>query len=95
MSEIQVQYSSLNTAAQDIRSAAGKIKTQLEDLEREVRRVAATWEGEAKEAYQARQAVWDREAGQLNTHLHEIANKVAMASDGYHATDRRQARNYQ
>lgn len=95
MTEIQVQYESLNTAAQDIRNAANKIKRQLDDLEREVKRVAATWEGEAKEAYQARQAVWDREAAQLQTHLLDIANKVAAASDGYRATDSRQARNYQ
>ena len=52
MSDIQVHYDSLNTAAQDIRNAAGRIKRELDDLEREVRRVASTWEGEAKEAYQ-------------------------------------------
>lgn len=95
MSEIQVKYESLNTAAQDIRGAAAKIKSQLDDLEREVRRVASTWEGEAKEAYQQRQAVWDREANELKVHLENIATKVSQASDGYRATDQRQARNYQ
>ena len=94
MSEIQVKYDSLIAAANDIRSAARKIKAQLDDLQRDVRRVASTWEGEAKEAYQQRQAIWDREANELKTHLENIATKVAAASDGYRATDQRQARNY-
>jgi 6 kDa early secretory antigenic target len=92
MTEIKVHYSNLNTAAQDIRDAARKIKQQLDDLETEVKRVASTWEGAAKEAYQQRQQVWDREANELQIHLEKIATQVSAANDGYQDADRRGAR---
>lgn len=92
MTEIKVHYSNLDTAAHDIRDAARKIKSQLDDLEHEVKRVASTWEGEAKEAYHRRQQVWDREAHQLQQHLEKIATQVGLANDGYQDADRRGAR---
>jgi early secretory antigenic target protein ESAT-6 len=48
---ILVNYATITNASTDVRTTAGRIKSQLDDLEAAVKRVANTWEGEAQEGY--------------------------------------------
>ena len=56
MSGILVNFQTVSQASSDVSSTANRIKSQLDDLEAMVKRVANTWEGSAQEGYQQKQA---------------------------------------
>ncbi|WP_327353060.1 WXG100 family type VII secretion target [Streptomyces sp. NBC_01304] len=84
---ILVNYSTIINASQDVRSTAGKIKGQLDDIESAVKAVAATWEGEAQEGYQRKQKEWDTTAADLHQTLLKIATALQNSADAYKATE--------
>jgi WXG100 family type VII secretion target len=51
----------------------------------------ATWEGDARQAYQQRQDAWRRAAGDLATMLAEVKRAVDDSAADYAATERRNA----
>ncbi|MER5452211.1 WXG100 family type VII secretion target [Streptomyces sp. NPDC002766] len=88
---ILVNYATITNASTDVRTTAGRIKQQLEDLEASVKRVAATWEGEAQEGYQRKQREWDQTAQDLHSTLLKIATALQNAADNYQATEKSNA----
>lgn len=91
MSTILVTFATLTQASGDCRSTAARIQSQLDDLRTGVQRIAQTWEGQAQQNYQAKQARWDRSAAELNQVLHQIAAALDQASQHYAATEHRNA----
>lgn len=89
MSELKVTYSSLDQAAGDIRAQASELRRQLDDLLGRVKRVAATWEGETYQAFQATATEWSKRAEHIQTVLNDVATRVQDASGSYHATDKK------
>lgn len=87
----EVTYASVTEASTKIRTSAGAIKTQLDDLERRVLRVVGTWDGEAKEAFQTTHRGWKNEVQNLEAKLNAIAVALQTSNDNYSATDRRNA----
>ncbi|MFI9275897.1 WXG100 family type VII secretion target [Kitasatospora sp. NPDC052896] len=85
---ILVNSQTISQAAQDIRTTAGNIQGQLDELAAGVSRVAQSWEGSAQTAYRARQAEWDRKAAALRATLEQIAGKLDAAAENYSATER-------
>ncbi|MEU6147599.1 WXG100 family type VII secretion target [Streptomyces sp. NPDC047081] len=88
---ILVNYATITNASTDVRSTAGRIKQQLEDLEASVKRVAATWEGEAQEGYQRKQREWDQTAQDLHSTLLKISTALQNAADNYQSTEKSNA----
>ncbi|MBK3644350.1 MULTISPECIES: WXG100 family type VII secretion target [Streptomyces] len=88
---ILVNYATITNASTDVRTTAGRIKQQLEDLEASVKRVAATWEGEAQEGYQRKQREWDQTAQDLHSTLLKISTALQNAADNYQATEKSNA----
>ena len=88
---ILVNYATITNASTDVKSTAGRIKQQLDDLEAAVKRVAATWEGEAQEGYQRKQREWDQTAQDLHSTLLKIATALQNAADNYQATEKSNA----
>jgi 6 kDa early secretory antigenic target len=84
---ILVNYATITNASTDVKSTAGRIKQQLDDLEAAVKRVANTWEGEAQEGYQRKQREWDQTAADLHSTLLKISTALQSAAENYPATE--------
>ncbi|MBT2504815.1 WXG100 family type VII secretion target [Streptomyces sp. ISL-98] len=88
---ILVNYATITNASTDVRSTAGRIKQQLDDLETAVKRVATTWEGAAQEGYQRKQRDWDKTAADLHQTLMKIATALQNSAENYEATEKSNA----
>jgi len=84
----EVKYETVITASQDIRQSATTIKGQLDSLHSRVKRVVATWDGEAQKAFHATQTGWNNDVENLHNKLIAIANALQNATDGYKSTDK-------
>ncbi|MFR9674641.1 WXG100 family type VII secretion target [Streptomyces sp. TR06-5] len=91
MSGILVNFQTVSQASQDVRNTANNIKSQLDDLEAAVRRVANTWEGSAQEGYQQKQRQWDQTADHLHQVLMKISGALQSSADNYQSTEQANA----
>ncbi|UGY93906.1 WXG100 family type VII secretion target [Streptomyces gobiensis] len=89
--QILVNFQTIQQAATDVRSTAGNIKTQLDDLESGVKKIAQSWEGEAQEGYRQKQLEWDKRAASLHATLQAIAKALDTAAQNYEATEKKNA----
>ncbi|MEU0302273.1 WXG100 family type VII secretion target [Streptomyces sp. NPDC006175] len=90
-----VTYSSLEQAAGDIDRQSKQLQEDLAAIKRMIASVSELWVGEAKSAYDASQAGWDRDATGIHTALSEISRKVRDAGVAYHAGDKRARANFE
>jgi 6 kDa early secretory antigenic target len=86
-----VNFGALHQASADIQKTMGTLDTHLGQLERDAAPLVATWEGEARRAYDARQATWRRAARDLAAILREIKVAVDDSAADYRDTERRAA----
>lgn len=71
-----VDFGALARASDDIQGALSALHSQLEQLESEAAALVATWDGQARQAYEIRQARWRAAAEDLAAMLRDI--KVAL-----------------
>ncbi|MFD4634863.1 WXG100 family type VII secretion target [Streptomyces sp. NPDC058284] len=83
-----VNYDTVTTAATDVRNNARGMGEGLENLMRDVARVAETWEGEAKTAYRDIQGRTDAEMYGMVQKLQRIAQLLDESVVGYRDTDK-------
>ncbi|HYH30194.1 MAG TPA: WXG100 family type VII secretion target [Pseudonocardia sp.] len=83
MSEIKVTFGALEAARADVGGAAARISARLEELERFLAPLVATWEGQAATDYQARQRQWDTAAADLAAVLAQIGVALGAADESY------------
>ncbi|GAA1194932.1 WXG100 family type VII secretion target [Kitasatospora gansuensis] len=88
---IKVNFATIQNASSEVRQGAQRIQTQLDELKAGVARIANSWEGTAREGYQARQATWDSSAADLQQALTQIATSLDNAAQSYQATESRNA----
>ena len=88
---IKVTFQSVSDAASQVRSTAGTVQSQLDDLRASVAQVAQSWDGTARENYQAKQAEWDATAANLHGVLLQIASALQSAAENYQATENKNA----
>jgi WXG100 family type VII secretion target len=86
-----VNFAALHTASGHISEAIARLQGELSDLERSAAPLVATWEGDARQAYEQRQTTWRRAAADLSTMLAEIKRAVDDSAADYAATERRNA----
>lgn len=91
MSGILVNFQTVSQASSDVRTTANNIKSQLDDLEAAVKRVASTWEGSAQEGYQNKQRQWDQTADHLHQVLMKISTALQNSADNYQSTEKANA----
>ncbi|WP_329311768.1 WXG100 family type VII secretion target [Streptomyces sp. NBC_01537] len=89
--QILVNFTTISQAASDVRTTAGNVRSQLDDLEAGVKQIAQSWEGAAQEGYQAKQAEWDKRAASLHATLEAIAKALDTAAQNYQSTERQNA----
>jgi WXG100 family type VII secretion target len=87
-----VNFAALETASSDIAHALGELEGQLDQLERDAAPLVALWSGEARAAYDERQAKWRSAATDLARMLGEIKSAVDASADDYLATEQTNAR---
>ena len=87
--QLVVNFAALQVAATDIQNAIGTMENQLAEAEQTAAPLVATWNGAARDAYQARQATWTKAANDLSTMLRDIKRAVESSAESYQATEQR------
>lgn len=90
-----VNFTALQQASADIAAAVATMRSQLAELEREAAPLVSTWEGEARAAYERRQAGWRQAAADLAATLQAIKTSVDRSAAEYLHTERRNAALFQ
>ncbi|WP_086663914.1 WXG100 family type VII secretion target [Lentzea kentuckyensis] len=84
---VKVHFAELQNAASSISSSAQQVQQQLDDLKSEVVKVTSSYEGSAKEAYEAKQRDWDNSAADLQAVLSSIGIAVRDAAEAYQSAE--------
>ncbi len=82
-----VSFAALHKASDDIQTALNTLHSQLDTLEKDGATLVAGWSGDAREAYDARQAKWRAAAGDLASMLRGIKNAVDQSAADYLAAE--------
>ncbi|MFI5534589.1 WXG100 family type VII secretion target [Kitasatospora sp. NPDC051853] len=89
--QILVSFETIQNASSEVKQGATRIQSQLDDLKAGVQKIAASWSGVAQEGYQARQAIWDSSAADLQQALQQISVTLDNAAQSYQATEAKNA----
>lgn len=87
MGEIHVQFESLATGEQDIRTNYARLQATLEQLETDLAPMVASWSGAAQESYVQCKRQWEEAAAALATVLNNIGAAVGQAHQNYTAAE--------
>jgi early secretory antigenic target protein ESAT-6 len=90
-----VSFPALQQASADIQKALNTLDAQLGQLERDAAPLVASWDGEAKRAYEQRQAKWRSASQDLQAMLREIKIAVDESAADYLNTEKRNTRLFQ
>jgi ESAT-6 family protein len=90
-----VNFGSLQQASSDIQKAVSTMQTQLDDLERMAGHLVDTWHGEARQAYDARQAKWRAASQDLTQILQNIKAAVDQSCQDYISTEKQATSRFQ
>ncbi|KQY56339.1 MULTISPECIES: WXG100 family type VII secretion target [unclassified Nocardioides] len=83
MSEIKVNFGSLEAGKAGIQKTHGQLVSTLDDLEANLQPMLQTWDGAAREAYYQCKQEWDNAAAQMATTLGQIGTLVGSAQENY------------
>jgi WXG100 family type VII secretion target len=84
-----VSFTALQQASADIQRGLNSLESQLGQLERDAAPLVSTWSGEAKEAYQQRQASWRSASQDLQNMLRDIKIAVDDSAADYLSTEKK------
>ncbi|AYF30296.1 MULTISPECIES: WXG100 family type VII secretion target [Micromonospora] len=90
-----VNFAALQQAGADIQRALSTLESQLGQLERDAAPLVASWNGEAREAYEVRQSRWRAASQDLQAMLRDIKLAVADSATDYLDTEKRNANLFQ
>ncbi|MEN3310210.1 MAG: hypothetical protein V7603_6412 [Micromonosporaceae bacterium] len=93
-SDLQVYGAAMPHIAANIRTAAKNLLSQLDDLDAELTRVTARWDGGSKNAYFTQKQVWSESAAALQRILHVAGDTVEQAWTDSQHTDQTIARSF-
>jgi WXG100 family type VII secretion target len=90
-----VNFGALQQAGADIQKGVNTLHSQLDQLEQDAAPLVATWEGEAQQAYAARQAKWRAASQDLTNILQNIKSAVDQSTQDYIATEKQATSRFQ
>ncbi|MEU8073260.1 WXG100 family type VII secretion target [Micromonospora sp. NPDC049151] len=90
-----VNFAALQQAGADIQRALSTMESQLGQLERDAAPLVASWDGEAREAYEVRQSRWRSASQDLQGMLRDIKLAVEDSAADYLDTEKRNANLFQ
>ena len=77
----------LKQGSSNLRQVAGQILDQLSSSQREVQRLASSWEGAAQAQFDALMKEWDAGAKQVQQALDNTSNLLGKVGDEYAQTE--------
>ncbi|MCZ7440237.1 MULTISPECIES: WXG100 family type VII secretion target [Micromonospora] len=86
-----VNFAALQQAGADIQRALTTLESQLGQLERDAAPLVASWNGEAREAYEQRQSRWRAASQDMQAMLRDIKLAVEDSAADYLDTEKRNA----
>jgi WXG100 family type VII secretion target len=84
-----VNFAALQQASADIQKALNTLDSQLGQLERDAAPLVASWTGDARQAYEQRQARWRAASQDLQAMLRDIKIAVDESASDYLDTEKR------
>ncbi len=84
-----VNFPALQQASADIQRALNTLDTQLAQLERDAAPLVATWDGEARQAYDQRQSRWRAASVDLQSMLRDIKRALDDSAADYLSTEKK------
>ncbi|MGC4810559.1 WXG100 family type VII secretion target [Micromonospora sp. DT228] len=84
-----VNFAALQQAGGDIQKALNTLDSQLGQLERDAAPLVASWTGEARQAYEQRQARWRSASQDLQAMLRDIKVAVHDSATDYLDTEKK------
>jgi WXG100 family type VII secretion target len=87
----KVTPAEVNALSEFIGGASRQITGHLGELDAKVKKLQASWDGEAKQAYEIAQKRWNDQVSEMNALLGRVSGKLVEIAQGYDATDRRGA----
>ncbi len=82
-----VSFAALHKASDDIQTALNSLHSQLDQVEKDAAPLVASWTGDARQAYDTRQAKWRSAAGDLAGTLRAIKTAVDQSAADYLAAE--------
>jgi 6 kDa early secretory antigenic target len=90
-----VSFPALQQASADIQKALNSLESQLGQLERDAAPLVASWDGDARQAYEQRQAKWRSASQDLQAMLREIKIAVDESAADYLNTEKKNTNLFQ
>ncbi|MBM0240529.1 WXG100 family type VII secretion target [Micromonospora sp. ATA32] len=84
-----VNFAALQQASADIQKALNTLDSQLGQLERDAAPLVSSWAGEARQAYEQRQARWRSASQDLQAMLRDIKLAVDDSATDYLDTEKK------
>lgn len=94
MQSMSVRPEQVTALSGSIRTGANGIRTELDELERKVAKLRASWSGEAQTSYDEAQLRWNKSLSELQHLLTQIATKTEEISNSYVNTDGQAAKRF-
>jgi early secretory antigenic target protein ESAT-6 len=88
---LYVNFAAMEQASADIQGAITFMENELGTLESDAAPLVATWGGDARAAYDERQARWRAAAANLTTMLRDIRRALDESAVDYATTERHNA----
>jgi WXG100 family type VII secretion target len=76
---------------QALTTVSGKLRTALSNIDDEANKLLGGWEGEAREAFLARQAKWKNDADVILQKLVQLVSGIEQSVHGYVGADNKGA----
>ncbi len=83
-----INFVALQNASTHIQSAIATLDQQLDGLEKDAAPLVASWNGEAREAYQVRQASWRKASGECTDILRRMLRALDESRADYARMER-------
>lgn len=94
MESMSVRPEQVTQLAGSIRTGATGIRNELDELDKKVAKLRASWNGQAQASYDEAQLQWNKSIGELQQLLAQISTKTEEISNSYVNTDNQAAKRF-
>jgi len=88
---IVIDHAAMDMAAGDINQDAQYLQSVLDDLDSQIKALAANWEGDAQQAYLAAKAKWSQAMADIRQTLADISMMLTETNQSFTDIDKKGA----
>ena len=89
--DIVINHAAMEAASADIRQDANYLQATLDDLDGKIKVLAASWEGDAQQAYLGAKAKWTQAMTGIRQTLADISTLLADTNQSFTDIDKKGA----